>query len=76
MTDEQFLSYVETHSQTPRALFFIGDIRRLMKLSGEPEDIRGYNNKKIQVPTFLSFHYEDAKLSIEKARARLKKETS
>lgn len=35
MTDKAFISYVEIHSQTDRALFSAADCRRLFELAGK-----------------------------------------
>lgn len=34
--DEEFISYCELHSTTPRALFHVDHINRLYKLAGKP----------------------------------------
>jgi len=61
-TDEEFLQYVETHSQTPRALFSDEHVRRLCRLAGREAP---------QFSGFLAVHYETAKPLIDAARTRL-----
>lgn len=36
-TDEEFLRYVEAHSETPRALFSMAHVNRLLKTAGKKE---------------------------------------
>lgn len=33
MSDEEFLNYVDTHSETPRALFSVENVKRLFTLA-------------------------------------------
>lgn len=38
MSDEEFLAYCESHSETERALFCGSQVARLLRLAGDPGD--------------------------------------
>ena len=69
---EDFLKYCETHSQTPRALFHVNQIRAVhqmarVSINDFPEEIlRGGQQN------FYSFHSEDMEPLLEKIRNRIK----
>ena len=52
MTDEQFLRYVETHSETDRALFHRSMVSRFLTLAGENLD----DYKADLGPNFIAMH--------------------
>lgn len=52
MTDEQFLRYVEAHSETDRALFHRDMVRRFLTLAGENLD----DYKAELGPSFIAMH--------------------
>lgn len=67
MSDDEFLSYCEVHSETPRAMFHIDHIRRLHELAGA-------ENEKIAKATTDFYHFPEylAQPLVEKARERLR----
>jgi hypothetical protein len=69
-TDEEFLIYVELHSETERALFSREHVLRLLKLA---DVSKGEYN--IPMGGFIAVHYDVAKPLIERARRQLKRQT-
>jgi hypothetical protein len=65
MTDEEFIGYVEVHSQTPRALFSAEHIKRLLNLCK-------ISSTHIDKTGFYSLRHWEAKPYIEMARTKLK----
>lgn len=63
-SDEELVGYCEAHSQTPRALFHIKHLRRLLELAGR--DVS-------DLPTegFFAFHHYDNRDVFKDARAAL-----
>lgn len=51
MSDEEFLSYCDSHAETPRCGFVPAHIARLLKLSGvgDDSDIEAWLSKPIQI---------------------------
>lgn len=58
-TDEEFLRYVEAHSETERALFSMGHVNRLLKTAGE---------KELNGEGFVAMHRENIQDTITAAR--------
>ena len=67
-TDEEFLGYVELHSQTERHAFHCNDADRLLEMAGEHE-IFGTDN--CGLPGFIGIDWGAAKPMVKKARKRL-----
>jgi hypothetical protein len=61
--DDDLLVYAELHCKTPRALFHVAHISRILVLAGQPplEESNG----------FFAVHEEEMKPLLEKARAKL-----
>jgi hypothetical protein len=61
--DDDLLVYAELHCKTPRALFHVAHISRILVLAGQPplEETDG----------FFAVHEEEMKPLLEKARAKL-----
>jgi hypothetical protein len=66
-SDEHFLGYVDLHSQTPRALFHINDVKRFLKLAGRNDNISG--------PDFMAMHDYEISDMLAEARKNLKNES-
>ena len=66
MGDEEFLGYMETHSQTERALFTYDHARRLLALAGVTGPALFGNG-------FISMFYDSIAPHIEEARRLLQK---
>ena len=66
MSDAQFVSYMDMHSRTERALFHKDHINRLLALAGEEPD---------EVHEWQAWHYHDMKPILDKVRSRLEAET-
>ena len=68
-SDEEFLMYVWSHSETERALFSRDHVLRLLKLANVPED-------EYPVPrgSFISVRYDIAKPLVDRARRQLKRQ--
>ena len=67
MNDKEFLGYLETHGQTPRALTIGRDVNRLLALAGHPE---GYI-EKVKDDDWFCLPLEASEPLIDMARARL-----
>jgi len=63
--DEQFLGYVEIHSETDRALFHINDVNRFLKLAGD--------NRRVTYPEFIAMHSYDINDLLIQARKNVRK---
>jgi hypothetical protein len=63
-TDAEFLTYVEHHSQTERAIFCREHLLRLFELAGSTQKIP-------EEAAFLELHYDNARVCVDIARARL-----
>lgn len=57
--DEDFLAYMEGHSQTPRALFSRKQVNRLLTMAGEEPD---------EWREWVAWHYWDMKPTLEAAK--------
>lgn len=68
-SDEDFLGYVEIHSQTERALYSGRDINRLLKLAGNPPGFV----KSVDEKGFYSLHEPEARPLIDAAKRLLKR---
>lgn len=66
-TDEEFLHYFETHSQTERAQFSVSHVVRLLTLAGKSTPKAGVHSG------FVSVHYETAKPLIDEAWKRIRR---
>ena len=67
MNDQDFLSYLETHGETPRALTIGRDVNRLLALAGHPD---GYI-EKVADDRWFNLYTETSAPLIAMARARL-----
>ena len=60
--DKDFLGYCKIHSQTPRALFSIGDANRLRKMLG----LELYDTSLKTTPDFVPIHNNEMIPALEK----------
>jgi hypothetical protein len=68
MTDEQFLSYCDSMTQTDRCGFVPKNIARLLRLAGEGHKAAEWEDEPNRV---VSNCHEGVKRAVEMARARL-----
>lgn len=70
-SDEEFLSYVTSHSQTDRALFHAAHVRRLITMAGAEKEYQVTLNSLHRDP-FIAIHWlDEGKDLVEMARKRL-----
>ena len=70
-SDEEFLNYVASHSQTDRALFHASHVRRLVAMAGAEEEYQ-HALSSLGPDSFLAIHWhDDGKGLVERARKRL-----
>lgn len=66
MSDEEFLEYVLTHSQTEKALFAMSHARRLLALAGREDEAMACDGDG-----FVSIFHSTAKTLVDAAKPRM-----
>lgn len=70
--DDSFLSYVETHSQTERALFSREHVTRFLRLAGIWSTAQEIDRDPLlRLGAFMEMHWEDIRPTMKLARQRL-----
>ena len=72
MTDEVFISYCESHSETPRAGFVPEHIGRILRLAGAVKEAEKWENALLQI---ISIYADDMHPICAKARVALAENT-